>query len=89
LQDLSQKLKVPKSDFRIVRAQQQTWRDYCLGINDSNNSCTQALIPGWHVTVVSGERHWVYRTNASGSVVKLDLGNQDSPRIAIAPLGLQ
>jgi hypothetical protein len=34
--------------------------------------CTQAEVPGWRVVVASGKERWVYRTDVSGSMVKLD-----------------
>jgi hypothetical protein len=29
-------------------------------------------VPGWQIAVVSGQQRWIYRTNASGSVMKLE-----------------
>jgi hypothetical protein len=88
LQDLSMRSGLPKSALRIVHAKQLTWQDRCLGLSDSSFVCTQAVIPGWWVTVASGSNHWFYRTDASGSVVKLEKGTpspkEQSGGIAIA-----
>lgn len=72
LQEAAQQSGLATSTWQIVEAKQQTWPDGCLGLADLESVCTMALVPGWQVTAVNGDRRWVYRTNASGSVVKLD-----------------
>ncbi len=72
IQDLSHREALPKSALRIVEAKQLTWFDRCLNIADSDVWCSQALVPGWQVTVASTQKRWIYLTNTSGSVVKLD-----------------
>ena len=74
LQDVSQDSGLPVSKFRIVATEQQTWSDDCLGVNSLGILCTEMRVPGWQVTVASEQTRWVYRTNASGSVVKLAQG---------------
>jgi hypothetical protein len=72
LQDLSQRSGGPLSNCKITRTKPQNWPDGCLGLGEAGVLCTQAIVPGWRVTVVSGQDRWVYRTNRSGSVVKWD-----------------
>lgn len=72
MQDLSQRLGLPKSALEIVEAKQLTWLDPCLGINDSRQLCMEALVPGWQVTVANGKNRWIYHTDTSGSLIKLD-----------------
>lgn len=72
LKDATQRLKLPTSDLRIQRSERKTWPDGCLGLADPDVLCTQALVSGWAVTVQSKQQRLIYRTNASGSVVKLD-----------------
>jgi len=74
LQHASQQSGLPTSALRIVHAQQQTWSDNCLGLGESEVSCTQMPVPGWQVAVANGQQRWIYRTNASGSVIKLERG---------------
>ncbi len=82
--DLARRLRVPADSLSIERAERREWPDGCLGIPDPVALCTQAIVPGWEVTVVRGEdvrssqQRWVYRTNESGSVVKLDESAGDS-----------
>lgn len=71
LQHASQQSGLPTSALRIVRAEAHTWSDNCLGLRDSI-FCTQISVPGWQVAVASGKQSWIYRTNASGSVIKME-----------------
>lgn len=70
--DVSEKTGVESSKLRIVKVEKETWSDGCLGLGGSGSMCTQAMVPGWRVIVASGEQQWVYRTDASGSMVKWD-----------------
>lgn len=70
LNDVQQRSGLQASQLRIINVEQQTWTDGCLGLGDG--ICTQALVPGWQVIVAGNEQVWAYRTNESGSSVKLD-----------------
>ncbi|MCC5637971.1 S-layer homology domain-containing protein [Nostoc sp. CHAB 5844] len=71
LEDISERTGSEISALRVVKAQQQTWSDGCLGLK-AEESCSQAIVPGWHVVVANAKQIWVYRTDESGSVAKLD-----------------
>ena len=71
----------PTSELEIVEFKQQTWSNGCLGLGGAGVACTQGKVPGWKVTVGSGENRWVYRTNQSGTLIKLD---EAASRAAIA-----
>ncbi|WP_337883992.1 S-layer homology domain-containing protein [Fischerella thermalis] len=71
LDDISQGANVEVSTLRIVKAEKITWPNSCLGLK-GGGICSQPLVPGWQV-VVAGERQmWVYRTDGSGALAKLD-----------------
>ncbi|MGB7441185.1 MAG: hypothetical protein WA919_08970 [Coleofasciculaceae cyanobacterium] len=72
LQDASQQSGLPISDLYIVDARQRTWSNSCLELGETEASCTQTLVPGWQVTIANGQKRWLYRTNASGTLLKLD-----------------
>lgn len=72
LQHVSQQSGLPTTALRIVQARPQTWGDNCLGLADSRALCTKMTVPGWQIAVISGQQRWIYRTNASGSVMKLE-----------------
>ncbi|GAB4241500.1 MAG: hypothetical protein Kow0049_30140 [Stanieria sp.] len=70
-EDLSKHTSQNVATFRIAEAEKRTWSDGCLGLAEPDQFCTQVLTPGWQVLVTDGEKQWVYRTNSSGSLVKL------------------
>lgn len=74
LQYASQQLELPVSELRIVEAQAQTWFDECLGLAELDATCPQGIIPGWEIAVASRRQRWLFRTDASGSTVKLERG---------------
>ncbi len=68
LQDASRRSRLP-SDLRIVEAERRQWSDGCLGIRRPGILCTAVVVPGWLVTVESGQQRLVYRTGDFGSGV--------------------
>ncbi|NEP12334.1 MAG: hypothetical protein F6K14_19430 [Symploca sp. SIO2C1] len=79
LEAASKLISLPISQLKIIEAEQQTWPDGCLGISSPDTLCTQALVPGWRVTVEAQEKSLIYRTNDSGSVVKLETNTAQLP----------
>ncbi|NET59295.1 MAG: hypothetical protein F6K47_25095 [Symploca sp. SIO2E6] len=71
LQQASQDLKLPTSALRIINVQKQTWSDNCLELSDSGVVCTRRRVSGWQVTVAHEHNQWIYRSDASGAVIKL------------------
>lgn len=72
IQNLSQQTGIEASALKIVEAQQQTWANGCLGISSPGVPCAEGKVPGWEVVVASATQRWIYRSNMSGSLVKLD-----------------
>ena len=70
--NVMQQGRMEASQMRVVEVERQTWSDGCLGLASAAQVCTQAMVPGWRVVVANGEQRWVYRTDESGSLVKLD-----------------
>lgn len=68
LQQISQRTGMPPSSFRVVSAEPRTWSNGCFGLSDPNTFCTQALVPGWRVTVTDEQRCWIYRTDQTNQV---------------------
>ena len=52
----------------VVTAYEKNWPDGCLGLG-GDKMCTQAIVPGYEVTVQAKGTEQAYRTNADGSVV--------------------
>ncbi|MFM7382109.1 MAG: hypothetical protein ACKO1W_03490 [Microcystaceae cyanobacterium] len=71
IQDLSRRLKIPAQQIRVQQTQAQTWPNGCLGLGKPDELCTQALVPGWQVILGQGNKTWTYRTNQTGSQLRL------------------
>lgn len=94
LRDIANRTRFDISALRIVQAERQEWSGSCLGLGGASEPCTTNIVPGWRVTAEGGRQSFVYRTNESGSVVKLERrglqGNNGTvpiPRSEIQPLG--
>jgi hypothetical protein len=88
LRDAQRRLNLPISRLRILKAEQRDWPDGCLGLVEPGVFCTQVMIRGWQVTVNGNQQLLVYRTNDSGSLVKLEnSGNQGNGGAVPIPKG--
>ena len=85
MKDAVQRTGMPNSQLSVVEVKQQTWSDGCLGLADIGVLCTQAMVPGWSVTVTNGESRWQYRTNLSGTVVKWDAAASSIKTARVTP----
>lgn len=74
LEEASKQSRMSTSQLRIVKAEQREWSNGCLGLPEPGRACTQVIVSGWRVTVEGGRETYIYRTNASGSLVKLENG---------------
>ncbi|MBW4579109.1 MAG: hypothetical protein KME42_05970 [Tildeniella nuda ZEHNDER 1965/U140] len=70
--DLSQRPNVPIQSLTIARFTRQTWRDSCFGLGGSAESCLQVVVPGWRVEVTNQQQSWFYRTNVTGTSIRLE-----------------
>jgi hypothetical protein len=84
-QDLAPKAKVAIAKLKIVSASRQTWPNGCLGLPKPQASCSQGLVQGWQVKISDGARVWTYRTNATGTQLRLE--NLQSPQVFL-PAGI-
>ncbi|OIP70990.1 MAG: hypothetical protein AUK43_07595 [Oscillatoriales cyanobacterium CG2_30_40_61] len=71
-QTVAQESEVVVKDLKIVEARQQTWPDTCLGLATTEEICGQMLVSGWRVVVSDGRQTWVYRTDAQGTIIRLE-----------------
>ena len=71
INDAARRTSRTVSAMKILEAKPQEWSDGCLGLGQPDEICTQAITPGYQVTVTDGLRNWTYRTNEAGNVVRL------------------
>ena len=68
---LATQLSVAAEQVQISDVEQAEWTDSCLGLGRPNESCLQAITPGWRaVFEINGQRFEV-RTDETGSVIRL------------------
>ncbi|MDY6902014.1 MAG: hypothetical protein SWZ49_28670 [Cyanobacteriota bacterium] len=73
--DLSRRENIPQNRLRVVGYSKKTWRNGCLEVLKPGEMCTQALVPGYQVTVSDGSQSWVYHTNNNGRNLRLASGS--------------
>ncbi len=78
IKDVSNRENIPLYKLRIIGYTQETWRNGCLEILKPGEMCTQALVPGYRVTVSDGDRKWLYHTNNNGRNLRLASGDSAS-----------
>jgi len=61
----------------IASAEPTEWPDACLGLPSEGEMCAQVITPGYRVIAQVFGREYVYRTNADGSVVRLESERDD------------
>lgn len=61
----------------IASAEPTEWPDACLGLPTEGEMCAQVITSGFRVVAQVFGREYVYRTNADGSVVRLESERDD------------
>ena len=72
LSDATKRISKPAGALQITQTQKENWPNSCLGLEEADTVCAQAIVPGWKVVVSDGERELVYRTDEKGKLVKLE-----------------
>jgi hypothetical protein len=70
--DLSRRQGISSRSINIVEYTSKTWNNGCLDLPKSGELCTQALVPGWQVVASDGSQNWVYHTNRTGRILRLN-----------------
>jgi hypothetical protein len=71
-QTLSQQVGIPATELNLAEATATTWPNGCLGLAKPDELCSQMMIRGWRVVLTQGDRRWVYRTDSTGRVKRLE-----------------
>ncbi|HSM55502.1 MAG TPA: hypothetical protein VK879_05035 [Candidatus Sulfomarinibacteraceae bacterium] len=64
--DLARRLDVPVEQITVLRAEEVVWPDGALGCPQPGEVYTQALVPGYRVTLIVDDRAHNYHANRSG-----------------------
>ena len=68
LEDAAQRSGLSSSAFDKITVERTTWSDGCLGVQTPGEFCTQALVPGWRITLSHDGKTWVYHTSTEGRI---------------------
>ncbi|RPI32544.1 MAG: META domain-containing protein [Chloroflexota bacterium] len=75
---LAEQIDIPVEQLEIVSMEQVEWTDSCLGLGQPNESCLQAITPGWQVIFEAGGKSYEVRTDESGTVIRMAPQDDDS-----------
>jgi hypothetical protein len=70
LEMAAQDLSASPSELSILRVNQETWTDSCLGLGLPNESCLRTQVDGWQLEVVHDDESVFYRSDADGDAVR-------------------
>ena len=68
---LATQLSMAAEQVQVSDVEHVEWTDSCLGLGRANESCLQAITPGWRaIFEINGQRYEV-RTDETGSAIRL------------------
>jgi len=71
--DLATKLSVDEKSIVILQITDTEWTDGCLGLGQANESCLQALVPGFRVEMLANGKSYFYRTDKTGNTIRQEV----------------
>ncbi len=63
-------LHIKEEEAVIKSVKPMEWSDSCLGLGHIDESCLQAITPGYEILVSGAGREIIYRTNDNGDVIR-------------------
>lgn len=69
-EQLADALGLEEKSIVIVRIENTTWSDGCLGLGAADEFCTQALVDGFRVEMLASGETYFYRTDTAGAVIR-------------------
>jgi hypothetical protein len=72
LEELSLEFQIPVDEIEIVSYSQEEWTDSCLGLGTAEEICAQVITPGWRVVLEVDGTEYVYRTDISADIIRLE-----------------
>ena len=70
--DLAEKLSVDANSIVIMKVENQTWSDGCLGLGGPAESCLMALVEGFRVELSAKGKTYFYRTDKTGASLRAE-----------------
>lgn len=69
---LAAKLDVSAGSIDILSVKEDTWNNGCLGLAKPDEFCTEVLVDGFRVELIAQGKTYVYRTDKTGSNLRLE-----------------
>ncbi len=69
---LSRQTGISVEEMEIVDAERRDWPDSCLGLGEPDEACLTVITPGWRITIRAEGELYGLRTDADGSVVRIE-----------------
>lgn len=68
---LAEELGVETEAIEIGQVKPVEWPDGCLGLPQEGEACAQQVTPGFEITLKHGDDVYIYRSDVSGQIVRL------------------
>lgn len=65
---------IPKKQIEVSRVTAETWSNACLGLPKAGEVCAAVLTPGYRISVWLGPEGITYRTDLTGSIIRVEGG---------------
>jgi len=69
---LAQEINIEMETIQVIQVEDAEWPDACLGLAREDEVCAQVVTPGFKVTLQAQGKQYIYRTDETGSVVRLE-----------------
>ena len=67
---VSEILGVPVESIQLESIEQMEWPDGCLGLGGPDESCIQAVTPGWLLVFSADGQEYRFRADQTGTVIR-------------------
>ncbi len=70
--DMAAQLNLDLEAIQVIKVEDAEWSDSCLGLGGPAESCALVIVPGYRITLEADGVQYVYRTDESGSTLRLE-----------------
>ena len=67
---VSEILGVPVESIQLQSIEPMEWPDSCLGLGGPDESCAQAVTPGWLLVFTADGQEYRFRADQTGTVIR-------------------
>ena len=67
---VSEILGVPVESIQLKTIEPMEWPDSCLGLGGADESCAQAVTPGWLLVFTADGQEYRFRADQTGTVIR-------------------